>query len=107
MALHPTPENFRAQMAKNMLTRKAVCELIGMNVNQFTNYVNGNVPLTGWAAHNIALGLNYATESRLFNIDERLGLMIPTLGRPPGIHKESPSLELYQRVRRRRRRTQF
>lgn len=103
MALHPTPENFRAQIAKNMLSRGAVCDIIGMNRNQLTNYINGNIPLTGWAAHNIGYGINMATSSRLFSVDESLGLITPRPGRPAGIRSDSPSLELYQRKRRRRR----
>src|SRR5436190_847274 len=33
MALQPTPENFRAEIARFYLTRADVCEPIGMNFN--------------------------------------------------------------------------
>jgi hypothetical protein len=81
MALHPTAENFRSEIARWRLRREDICQHIGMNHNTMTMYVNGVRPLADWAAHNIGLGINRATGRRLFNVDESLGVRHYTPGR--------------------------
>lgn len=85
MALAPTPENFRAELARHCLTRKLVAELIAMHPNLFSQLVNGTKPLRGWQAHNIGLGINLATGLRLIDVDEDAGILpAPPRGRPRG-----------------------
>ena len=104
MALALTPENFRAEMSRHMLTRGVICDLIGMNRNQFTNFVNGNTPLTDWAAHNIGYGINLATDMRLFAVDPTLGLLSAPRGRPSRRGPVGYGLDPYIRPKSRRRR---
>lgn len=99
MALQPTPENFRAEIARFGLTRADVCESIGMNVNTLTMYVNGVRPLTGWAAHNIGYGINKATRRQLIDVNMGRGVLRPTVGRKP--YASTPAAP---RPRRRRHR---
>jgi hypothetical protein len=83
MALQPTPENFRAEIARFYLTRADVCEPIGMNLNTLTMYVNGVRPLTGWAAHNIGYGINKATGRQLIDVNMARGVLRSPVGRRP------------------------
>lgn len=83
MALAPTPENFRAEMARHCLTRRDICDVIGMNPNLFSGFVNGTRPLMGWAAHNIGYGINLVTGLRLLDVDQGVGVLpAPPRGRP-------------------------
>lgn len=89
MALAPTPENFRAEIARHMLIRKQIGEAIGMRSNRVVDYVNGVLPLTGWAAHNIGLGINEMTGLRVFDVDEEKGFIRPKRGRPARLRSGS------------------
>lgn len=77
MAIAPTPENFRAEMARHGLTRKELCESIGMHPNQWSQYVTGTRPLQGWAAHNIAYAINQAAGLKVLDVDMTQGLRTP------------------------------
>lgn len=79
--LPPTAENFRAEIARHRLTREAICDLIGMNVNLLSMYVNGVRGLPFWAKHNIGYGINLCTGIRIFNVDMERGVLDPI--RPP------------------------
>lgn len=81
MALSPTPENFRGEIARQRLTRKDVCQHIGMNVNTLTMFTSGVRPLTSWAAHNIGWAINYETDKNLFAVNMDAGPMVPPRGR--------------------------
>jgi hypothetical protein len=83
MSLQPTPANLRAEMARFGLKRRDVCEVIGMNVNLLTNYLNELRPLSSWAAHNIGYGINTATGRTLITVDMSRGVVSPPTGRRP------------------------
>jgi len=87
-----------------MIIRKEVADLISMHPNLLTNFVNGNKPLTAWAAHNIGLGINHVTGMRLFEVQDELGIMIPSKGRPPKLGFRGYGLKPYTPVKKRRRR---
>ena len=72
----PSPDNFRAEMARHRLTRTIVAELLGMHVNQLSMYVTELVPLPFWARHNIAYAINRATGLRIFEVEMGRGLML-------------------------------
>lgn len=80
--LSPTPENFRAEMARHRLTRDALSEIIGMHPNQLSMFLNGVRPLSGWAAHNIGYAFNTTTGQKIFNINMEVGPVKPPMGRP-------------------------
>ena len=84
MALAPTPENFRAEMARFNIKRKDLASAIHMNRGSLSEYLTGTMQLTGWAAHNIGMGINILTGYRLLDVDDALGLITaPPRGRPP------------------------
>lgn len=101
MALQPTPANFRAEMARQRLTRDDVCPLIGMNRNTFNMYLNEYRPLQRWAAHNIGVGINRATGRKLIDVDESIGLLSARFGRKP--HTQVPAAPKPRQKRHRRR----
>jgi len=82
MELFPSPENFRAEMGKHRLTRKAVCDIIGMHLSLFSMYTNGTRPLTAWAAHNIGYGINRAVGFKVFTVNMDLGVVPAPVGPP-------------------------
>jgi hypothetical protein len=96
MALAPTPENFRAEIARHLLSRRVICQVIGMNPNLFSQFVSGTKPLQGWAAHNIGIGINAVTGLKLIDVDMARGVVEPPpSGRRAGWNRPSavdPSL---------------
>lgn len=107
MALACTPENFRAEMHRHMLRRADVCNLINMRLNRFTDYVNGNLPLTDWAGHNIGWGINAVTGRRVFAVDDSRGVVIPPRGRPRLPPHRGLGLDPYIPAARRKYRRRF
>lgn len=103
MALACTPENFRAEIGRHLLTRRVVSEVIGLTPNRFTDYVNGTKPMPDWAAHNIGWAINSVTGLRLFGVDQSLGVIKPKRGRPV-TNGEGMGLGLDPYVSRSRRR---
>lgn len=84
MALAPTPENFRAEMARFGITRTQLFTAIKMNRSNLSQYLTGSKQLPGWAAHNIGMGINILTGLRLLDVDDARGLLDPPpSGRPP------------------------
>jgi hypothetical protein len=81
--LAPTPENFRAEIARHYLDRASICQHNGMHPNELSMYINGVRPLTGWAAHNIGYAINRATDMMIFDVDMSKGAIKATRGRPP------------------------
>lgn len=94
----PTPDNFRAEMARHRLNRAAISEAIGMHPNELSMFLNGVRPLAGWAAHNIGWAFNHTTGQMLFGVNMDAGPVTPPKGRPQiRVRLSTP--------RRRRRRT--
>lgn len=92
-------ENFRAEMARHRLNRKALSDAIGMHPNQLSMFMNGVRPLTGWAAHNIGWAFNSTTGQKLFAVNMDEGPVPPPKGRP----RLRVRLETPKRRRRSRR----
>lgn len=90
MALAPTPENFRAEMARFGIKRIELYTTIKMNRSNLSQYVSGSKQLPGWAAHNIGMGINLLTGLRLIDVDDARGLLVaPPSGRPPRWNRPS------------------
>jgi len=103
VALHTTPENFRAEISRHMLVRKHIAEVCRLHPNQLTNYINGNIPLPGWAAHNIGKAINELTTLRLFDVSMELDYIVPVKGRPANRTRQlGQGLEPYVSKQRRR-----
>lgn len=71
----PTAPNFRSEMARFRLSRNQVCNVIGMNPNLLTMYLNEGRPLSVWAAHNIGYGINRKTGRMIFDVDMKRGIL--------------------------------
>ena len=85
MALAPTPENFRAEIARYSLSRNELCSLIGMHPDVWSRFVTGRRPLQGWAAHNIGWAINTATGRYLIDVTKGVGVLpAPRSGRSAG-----------------------
>ena len=82
MAIVPSAENVRSEMARHRLSREAVCDPIGMHRNQFSMFANGVRPMTGWAAHNIGWSINQTTGMKIFDVDMDQGPVRAPRGRP-------------------------
>lgn len=90
MALAPTPENFRAEMARFGVSRTQLFSAIKMNRSNLSQYLTGSKQLPGWAAHNIGMGINIITGLRLLDVDDARGLLpAPPSGRPPRWNRPS------------------
>ena len=76
-ALPPNAENFRCEMGRYKLSRSAICDVIGMNPNLLTMFVNGSRTMPFWAAHNIGYGINRVTGVRVFDVEMASGLEQP------------------------------
>jgi transcriptional regulator with XRE-family HTH domain len=72
--LTPSADHFRAEIARHRLSRVEIAELIGMNVNQLSEYCSGARTIPLWARYNIAYGINRAVGYSVFDVDMRLGL---------------------------------
>lgn len=99
--LTPNPENFRSEIARHRLSREAICDPIGMNVNLLSMYVNRVRELTPWAAHNIGYGINYTTRMRIFNVNMSRGIIKPPKSKPK--YRASVRLPVIVKPKRRRR----
>lgn len=85
MALAPTPENFRMEIARHRLSQRALAASIGMNPDQLRMILSEAKPLYRWAAHNIGLSINQATGTYTFAVNTEIGLLPPPpRGRPRG-----------------------
>jgi hypothetical protein len=83
LALSPTPENFRVEIARYRLSKRELAEAIGMHPTLLARFLSGTKPLYRWAAHNIGTGINLLTGERVMNVDAELGLLPPPpRGRP-------------------------
>jgi hypothetical protein len=52
-----------------------------MNPNMLSGYLTGKRPLTGWAAHNIGVGINLIAGVRLIDVDMNRGVIKAKPGR--------------------------
>lgn len=77
MAVAPTPDNFRAEIARRNLRRAELCVLIGMNPTAWSQFVSGTRPLQGWAAHNIGFAINTACKLKVIDVDMEIGVRTP------------------------------
>lgn len=85
-----TPENIRAEVNRHQLTRRSICELIGMHVNAFSMFANGVRPMPGWAQHNIGWAINTTTNLMVFDVDMSIGPIQPPRGRPSAVKLFAP-----------------
>lgn len=91
MALHPSSENLRAELARFMIRQYEITEVIGMKQSMLSDFLTGRRRLTGWAAHNIGWGINHVTGKQLLAVDMELGLLKPKKGRRPGYQRRRVS----------------
>lgn len=71
----PSPENFRAEIARHQLTRPLIAELLGMHVNSVSNYVCGYREPAPWLNHNIGYAINRLTGIRIFEVEMGRGIL--------------------------------
>jgi hypothetical protein len=64
-------------MARYRITRAEICEVIGMNQNQFSDYINELRPLQPWVMHNIGFAINTLVGLEIFRTDMKLGVVAP------------------------------
>ena len=90
MALAPTPENLRAEIARHRLNKTDLALEIDMHPNLLSMYLNAIRPMHEWAMNNIALGINRMVGAKILATMQDSYMK----GRPgpiPGTHyKRSP-----------------
>jgi hypothetical protein len=69
VALRCTPDNFRAELARNQIQVKELADVIGMNKVMLGNFLAETRPMFPWAIHNIGLGINLMLGRYLFAVD--------------------------------------
>lgn len=73
--LLPTAENLRVEMARHRIRRESIADLIGMNPNLISMYINNSRRLSAWAAHNLGYAINRLLGKRIFDVNMDLGVV--------------------------------
>ena len=90
MALAPTPENLRAEIARHRINKTDLALEIDMHPNLLSMYLNASRPMHEWAMNNIALGINRMVGVRILATMQD-GYMKGRPGPIPGTqYKRSP-----------------